>query len=95
MPFQRKSAKPRPFLDAAGLFDYAVKVLGRQMRSEAELRRLMQRRAEPGEPGAAASRPSCIASRNTATWTTRPLPRPMPACARRTRSWASDASRRI
>lgn len=54
MPFARKSAKPRPFLNETGLYDYAVKALGRQMRSEAELRRLMQRRAEPGEPGAAA-----------------------------------------
>jgi regulatory protein len=42
------------FLNEAGLYDYAVKALGRQMRSEAELRRLMQRRAEPGERGAAA-----------------------------------------
>ncbi len=47
MPFQRKSAKPRPFLDAAGLFDYGVKALGRRMRSEAELRRLMKTRVEP------------------------------------------------
>ncbi|MGD0858977.1 MAG: regulatory protein RecX [Terracidiphilus sp.] len=54
MPFARKSAKPKPFLNEAGLYDYAVKALGRQMRSEAELRRLMQRRAEPGERGAAA-----------------------------------------
>ena len=54
MPFQRKSAKPHPFLDASGLYDYAVKALGRQMRSEAELRRLMKKRVEPGEAGDAA-----------------------------------------
>ena len=54
MPFARKSPKPRPFLNEAGLYDYGVKALGRQMRSEAELRRLLQRRAEPGERGAAA-----------------------------------------
>jgi regulatory protein len=54
MPFARKSAQPRPFLNEAGLYDYAVKSLGRAMRSEAELRRLIQRRAEPGERGAAA-----------------------------------------
>jgi regulatory protein len=54
MPFGRKSAKPRPFLNEAGLFDYAVKALGRQMRSEAELRRLMKTRVEPGERGDAA-----------------------------------------
>ena len=37
-----------------GLYDYAVKALGRQMRSEAELRRLMSARAEPGARGEAA-----------------------------------------
>jgi regulatory protein len=54
VPFARKSAKPRPFLNEAGLYDYAVKALGRQMRSEAELRRLIGCRAEPGERGEAA-----------------------------------------
>ena len=53
MPFARKPAKPRPFLNEAGLFDYAVKALGRQMRSEADLRRLMKTRAESGERGEA------------------------------------------
>lgn len=53
MPFARKSAKPKPFLNEAGLYDYAVKTLGRAMRSEAELRRLMERRVEQGERGAA------------------------------------------
>jgi len=48
MSFARKSAKPRPFLNEAGLFDYAIKALGRQMRSEADLRRLMKTRVEPG-----------------------------------------------
>ena len=54
MPLGRKSPMLKHFLNEAGLYDYAVKALGRQMRSEAELRRLMQRRAEPGERGAAA-----------------------------------------
>jgi regulatory protein len=53
MPFGRKSAKPRPFLNEAGLYEYAVKTLGRQMRSEADLRRLMHSRVEPGERGEA------------------------------------------
>jgi len=53
MSFARKTSKPRPFLNEAGLHDYAVKALGRRMRTEAELRRLMQSRVEPGEPGAA------------------------------------------
>ena len=51
MPFPRKSAKPRAFLNAAGLYAYAVKALGRQMRTEAELRRLMKARVEPSDRG--------------------------------------------
>jgi regulatory protein len=51
MPFTRKSGKPRAFLNEAGLFNYATLALGRQMRTEADLRRLMQRRVEPGERG--------------------------------------------
>jgi regulatory protein len=43
--------RPAPFLDEAGLYAYAVKALGRQMRTEAELRRLMKARVEPGERG--------------------------------------------
>jgi regulatory protein len=54
MPFGRKSAKPRPFLNESGLYDYAVKTLGRKMRTEAELQRLMKARVEPGERGEAA-----------------------------------------
>ena len=54
MTFARKSAKPKAFLNEAGLYDYAVKALGRQMRSESELRRLMAARAEPGGRGEAA-----------------------------------------
>lgn len=51
MPFGRRSSKPRAFLDEAGLFDYAVKALGRRMRSEAELRRLMKARVETDAQG--------------------------------------------
>jgi len=51
MPFQRKSPKPREPLNEAGLHDYAVKALGRHMRTEAELRRLMHSRVEPGGQG--------------------------------------------
>jgi regulatory protein len=53
MPFGRKPAKPRAFLNATGLYDYAVRALGRQMRTEADLRRLLQKRVEPGESGEA------------------------------------------
>jgi regulatory protein len=55
MTFQRKSAKPKPMLNEAGLYDYAIKALGRRMRSEAELRRLMKMRVEPGPVGESAS----------------------------------------
>jgi len=51
MPFSRKPPKPRVFLNEAGLYDFAVKTLGRAMRSEAELRRRMKTRIEPGEKG--------------------------------------------
>jgi regulatory protein len=51
MAFQRKSGKPRAFLNEAGLFEYGVKSLGRAMRTEADLRRLMKQRVEPGEHG--------------------------------------------
>ncbi len=53
MTFARKT-KPRAFLNQAGLYDYSVKALGRHMRTEAELRRLMHQRVEPGEDGDAA-----------------------------------------
>ncbi len=53
MPFGRKTGKPKPFLNEAGLHDYAVRSLGRAMRTEAELRRLMRARVEPGERGEA------------------------------------------
>jgi regulatory protein len=51
MSFGRKSSQPRPLLNEAGLYDYAAKALGRHMRTEAELRRLMRTRVEPGERG--------------------------------------------
>jgi regulatory protein len=51
MAFARKAAKKKEPLDEAGLYGYAVKALGRHMRTEAELRRLMVTRAEPGGHG--------------------------------------------
>jgi len=51
MAFERKSAKPRPLLDEPALFDYAVKALGRRMRTEAELRKLMSSRVQEGPFG--------------------------------------------
>ena len=50
MAFQ---SKPKAPLNEAGLYEYAVKALGRHMRTEAELRRLMQQRVEPGDAGEA------------------------------------------
>ncbi len=43
--------RPREPLDAAALYEYAVRSLGRKMRTVAELKRLMRRRVEPGEAG--------------------------------------------
>jgi regulatory protein len=45
---QRKKREP---LSEASLLEYAVGLLGRQMRTERELRRLMQARAAEGEEG--------------------------------------------
>ena len=52
LAFQSKSKKPRAYLDENALYDYAVKVLGSQMRTESELRRKLLLRVEPGEQGA-------------------------------------------
>ncbi len=38
-------------LDAAALYEYAVRSLGRKMRTVAELKRLLRARVEPGEDG--------------------------------------------
>jgi regulatory protein len=46
-----KVRKSPVLLDEAALYQYAVRSLGRQMRTVAELKRLMGRRVEPGEPG--------------------------------------------
>jgi regulatory protein len=46
-----KQRKVREPLGEAGLMEYAVRALASKMRTERELRRLMQRRAEPGEEG--------------------------------------------
>ena len=43
--------KPKAHLNESGLYDYAIKALGRRMRTEAELRRLMLQRVEPGQRG--------------------------------------------
>jgi regulatory protein len=49
MPFRARS-RPEP-LDEAALYQYAVGALTRQMRTVAELKRLMSRRVEQGEVG--------------------------------------------
>jgi regulatory protein len=49
MPFKARKA-PQP-LDEGALYQYAVGALARQMRTVAELKRLMSRRVEPGEEG--------------------------------------------
>jgi regulatory protein len=49
-----KAGKLKARLSEGELYEYAVKALGRRMRSEVELRRLMRQRAELGERGEAA-----------------------------------------
>ena len=45
---------PRKTFDPAALYDYAVRALGRRMRTVAELKRLLRQRVERGENGEAA-----------------------------------------
>jgi regulatory protein len=52
MPFGRAKKQVDP-LDEAALNDYAIKSLGRRMRSEADLRRLMQAKVEREDSGSA------------------------------------------
>ncbi len=54
MALRQRAAKTKAPMGEAALYQYAVKALGRQMRTEVELRRLMSARAEQGERGAAA-----------------------------------------
>src|ERR1700759_2014464 len=52
MAFNRAKKKSAP-LDESALYDYAVKALGRRMRTVAELKRLMRSRVESGDTGEA------------------------------------------
>lgn len=46
--------KPKKTLDAAALYDYAIRALSRRMRTVAELKRLLRLRVTPDETGQAA-----------------------------------------
>jgi regulatory protein len=48
-----RSGKPPTSLDEEALYNYAVKLLGQQMRTVAEVKRLLRRRTEPGATGEA------------------------------------------
>jgi regulatory protein len=52
--FRAKNGKAQAWLSEGALYEYAVKALGRHMRTEEELRRMMRQRAEIGERGEAA-----------------------------------------
>jgi regulatory protein len=52
MPFGRPK-KPAEPLDEKALHEYALQSLGRRTRSEADLRRLLSAKVEPGETGSA------------------------------------------
>jgi regulatory protein len=54
MSLSRKSGATPAFLTEPALYDHAIKALGRRMRTEFELRRILGTRAEPGERGQAA-----------------------------------------
>jgi regulatory protein len=54
MVFARKSGKQKAPLAEPALYHYAVKALGRRMRTESELRRLLVARAEHGPHGESA-----------------------------------------
>ena len=47
----RSRVRKPAILDEAALYEYAVRLLGQQMRTTAEVRRLLRRRVEPGETG--------------------------------------------
>ena len=49
--FKGQKSRERQPLEEAALYDYAVRSLGRKMRTIAELKRLMRLRVEPGEAG--------------------------------------------
>lgn len=49
--WKRRAPVHREPLEAPALYEYAVRSLGRKMRSVAELTRLMRQRVEPGESG--------------------------------------------
>lgn len=51
MAFERRTRKPPTPLDQLKLYDYAVKALGRSMRTVAQLKRLMRGKVEAGETG--------------------------------------------
>lgn len=53
MAWAKQAKRERQPLDENALYEYAVKTLGRKMRTVAELKRLMRQRVEPGEPGEA------------------------------------------
>lgn len=48
-----RARKPAAPLAEGNLFNYAVKLLGQQMRTVAEVKRLLHRRVEPGDSGEA------------------------------------------
>jgi regulatory protein len=53
MAWAKQAKRERQPLDENALYEYAVKALGRKMRTVAELKRLMRQRVEPDEPGEA------------------------------------------
>ena len=84
--------KPKPHLNESGLYDYAIKALGRHMRTEAELRRLMLSASSKASAATRSSTPPSPDSRKTATLTTPPMRKSTHAFASKTKNSVDAAS---
>ena len=82
-------------LNEAGLFDYAVKALGRRMRSEAELRRMMKARVAHDASGEAAIVAVLARVKEYGYLNDASFAETMRGCGRRMRSLAKGACARI
>ena len=87
MPFKR----PPKTYDEESLYEYAVGALGRQMRTVAEIKRLMRRRVAPQPHGDLLVELAGGALSSNDTSTTPTMPRVTPAFAKRTKSSAASA----
>jgi len=95
MPFARKSAKPRPFLNETGLYDYAVKALGARCAPRPSCAADAKARGGRASRAQAAIATVLIRPQGLRLSHDAAFAETYAACAKRTRSWASGVSRRI